>query len=202
MALICSCDPGLAGHWTLMRPNGEIIKDWPMPLDKAKKFCPRETLKLLKEIDNIAANEFEEIFVCIEQLLTLPSDRNQLEVMVSDIEAKSKDGKHDQDAFDRLNKQLKRKDGILGIKTQSVNWGILIGQFVALGWRYVTVAPRTWQNAVWQSGEKRPTAKLKSYDTAKKLFPHINLETKRGKIKDGLIDSLLIGEYARRTFKL
>jgi len=185
-----------------MRPSGEIIKDWPMPLDKARKFCPITTWKLIREIDNIAADEFEEITVCIEQLLTLPSDRNQLELMAADLEKSSQKGIHDHEAFDRLHKQLKRKDGILGIKTQSVNWGVLVGQFVAQGWRYITVMPRVWQGLVWQSGEKRPTAKLRSYDTAKKLFPGLELETLRGRIKDGLIDAALIAEYARRTLKL
>ena len=197
MAYTLSCDPGLHGHWVLFNSDGKIVNDWKMPLDKAKKFCPRLTWKLLKEIDDIAANDFEEISVCIEQLLTLPSDRNQLELMVNDIEAKSKDGKHDQDAFDRLNKQLKRKDGILGIRTQSVNFGILVGQFVALGWRYITVMPRVWQAEIKSFSEPRPTAKLRSYDAAKKLYPNVNLETKRGKIIDGLVDALLIGYYAR-----
>jgi len=172
-----------------------------MPLDKAKKFCPRETWKLLTEIDLIAADQFEDITVCIEQLLTLPSDRNQLELMVNDIEAKSKDGKHDQDAFDRLNKQLKRKDGILGIRTQSVNFGILVGQFVAQGWRYITVMPRIWQAEIKPFSEPRPTAKLRSYDAAKKLYPNLTLETKRGKIIDGLVDALGIGYYARQKLK-
>ena len=68
---------------------------------------------------------------------------------------------------------------------------------VALQCPYEFVQPKTWQKHFGISKSKGDT-KVQSVATAKQLFPAITFETPRGRVLDGVADSLLIAEYGRR----
>lgn len=66
---------------------------------------------------------------------------------------------------------------------------------------YEFVTPRGWQKVIYDSAAKIPDPKKKSFERASRLFPDMELKTKRGKILDGRCDALLIAEYCRRMDK-
>lgn len=61
------------------------------------------------------------------------------------------------------------------------------------------VTPRKWQALVYDSAKKLDNPKKQSYELAIRLFPDLELKTKRGKILDGRTDAILIAEYCRRV---
>ena len=195
--LTLGIDGGLKGFLALLNTDGKIIGSWKMPLNKVNKFCPIETWKLFCEIDNIAANDFEEIFVCIEGLLCLPSDANQVTKLVQEIEKNPT-----KELFEQTYKQLRMSDGRVGVATQNKNFGILIGQIVAKGWRYITPSPRQWMSQM-HNGIPGATTKIRSYNLCRSLWPDEDFTVgKRQGFNDGKCDASIIAEYARRTFKL
>jgi len=167
--LIVSVDPGLSGHWILANMDSKILGSWKMPLDKNRKFCPIETWKLICEIDNIAANDFEDVVVCLEGLLSLPSDTMKVTNLVKELEAITKQNDKQvsmpeiQNLFDCLYQELRRCDGRVGTKTMATNWGVLRGQIVAKGWKCFTPSPRQWQAEIYR-GIQGPTAKIRGYN--------------------------------------
>lgn len=95
--------------------------------------------------------------------------------------------------------------------------GLLKGLLIAMGIPYQLVQPKTWQNEVWinqdkvfdykkvkvkdvEQTKKEVNTKQTSFNTAKRLFPDIDLrKNERCKTLDNnKCDSLLICEYARR----
>ena len=95
--------------------------------------------------------------------------------------------------------------------------GILKGLLIANKIPYHLVAPKTWQKEMWDNKDlviayktikikgkdvtkKEVNTKQTSFNTAKRIFPHIDLRrTERCKnLDDNKCDSLLISEYARR----
>ena len=196
--LILGIDGGLQGFLVLMDTESNILGSWKMPLNKLRKFCPIETWKLLCHIDNIAADQFEDVTVCIEGLLTLPSDANHVTRLLQQIEKTPTP-----ELFEQTYKQLKRVDGRCGVATQNKNWGMLVGQIVAKGWRYLTPSPRQWMS-VMHAGATGATTKIRSYNMCRSLWPNEDLvvNKRNGGFDDNKCDALLISEYARRTFKL
>jgi len=195
MAYFLVIDPGIKGFLALIDEKSNIIGSWPMPIDKNRKFCAIETWKLLKQIDDIAANEFEEIVCCLEGLLSLPSDTMKVTQLIKQIEENPS-----KQLFDDVYKELKKTDGRVGTKTMATNWGVLRGQIVALGWRNFTPSPRSWQ-AVIHKGQSGATAKIRGYNFCRSLWPDEDLSTgKRRGFNDNKTDSLCIAEYIRREF--
>lgn len=95
--------------------------------------------------------------------------------------------------------------------------GILKGLLIANKIPYHLVAPKTWQKEMWDNKDlvvayktikikdkdvikKEVNTKQTSFNTAKRIFPHIDLrKTERcKKSDDNKVDSLLIAEYGRR----
>jgi len=66
---------------------------------------------------------------------------------------------------------------------------------------YEFVTPRKWQNFIYDSAKKLDDPKKQSYERANRLYPDMELKTKRGKILDGRCDALLIAEYCKRINK-
>lgn len=71
--------------------------------------------------------------------------------------------------------------------------------FAYAGIPYTFVTPRKWQSVVYDSAKKLDNPKKQSYELASRLFPGLELKTKRGKILDGRTDAILIAEYCRRV---
>lgn len=99
-----------------------------------------------------------------------------------------------------------------------VNNGIVIGMLQSLQLPYTKVSPKAWQKQIWQgirpvqisTGKKnkdglpkyKTDTKATSLLAAKRLFPKESfLATERSKVPhDGIVDSVLLAEYARRNF--
>lgn len=86
-----------------------------------------------------------------------------------------------------------------------VNKGMLIGMLTALRMPYSLVPPKTWQSVVWERCDKvmdgkKVKTKETSFNCAKRIFPNVDMRrTPRCKnLDDGICDSLLMAEYARR----
>lgn len=79
--------------------------------------------------------------------------------------------------------------------------GIFEGLLSVKGIRFEYVDPRKWQNHFGITG-KRGDTKVQSYEIAKQLFKKAELKTKRGRILDGICDSLLISEWGRRRLPM
>ncbi len=83
--------------------------------------------------------------------------------------------------------------------------GMLVGILKASYIPYSLIPPKTWQNGVWERCDKvMDGTKVKTKDTsincAKRIFPNISLKRtpKCTNPDDGICDSLLMAEYARR----
>lgn len=188
------CDPGLSGYFALLNDDGSIIATRKMPLDANRKFSAIETWGLIKAIHEWSKGN---IYCCIEGLLSLPSDANQVKTLLDYYVKYPTD-----DNLTAVHKQLKRCDGRLGTKTMSVNWGILIGQFAAVNWPVTIVSPRSWQSQMHSTATGKLTTKQRSYEVCRQLWPDYNYKgSKRKGFDDNLCDALLIAEYLRRKLK-
>lgn len=85
------------------------------------------------------------------------------------------------------------------------NKGWIIGLLTALRIPYSMIPPKTWQTCVWERCDKvmdgkKVKTKETSINCAKRIFPCVDLKrTPRcSKPDDGICDSLLMAEYARR----
>jgi len=194
MTLYLGVDPGIKGALALIDAGGQSVSTWKMPLDKARKFCPIETWKLIKEIDLIAADQFEDVVCCIEGLLSLPSDTAKITLLIKMVEKNPTP-----ELFENLYIELKKTDGRVGTKTMGVNFGILIGQIAAVGWRYIVSSPRSWQSII-HKGIQGPTAKIRSYNFVKSIFQDVDVSKRSGGFDDGKTDALCIAEFCRRSF--
>lgn len=88
--------------------------------------------------------------------------------------------------------------GTKGMFSYGVSYGIIRGVISTLKIPLVLVSPSTWTREIHQGCDGK-TAKDRSLQAAKRLFPHINLLPPRcRKPHDGWVDALLIAEYGRR----
>lgn len=94
------------------------------------------------------------------------------------------------------------KQGSVSTFKTGMGYGIWLGILSALNLDYVTVHPKTWQQALIPG--KAGETKIRSVAMAKKLFPDVSLRiSSRAKNDhDGLSDALLLAEYGRRIYKL
>jgi len=160
MTVYVGVDPGIKGALALLDDNVEVIQTWKMPLDKARKFCPIETWKVLREIDNIAADRFDSVSCCIEGLLSLPSDTNKITLMIKMVEKNPTP-----ELFENLYQELKKTDGRVGSVTG-------------------------------------PTAKIRSYNFVKTIFPEIDVSKRGGGFDNDLCDALCIAYYCRKKLSV
>ena len=190
-------DGGLAGYLALIDDKSNVIGSWPMPLDKRRKFDPRGVWDLFQKIEGIAVEQFEDVTVGLEGLLSLPSDTNRTKLLL-DKYAEN----HSKETLAEIYKNLKRTDGRKGSVTMGSNHGALIGCLCAMGWKYVIPSPRSWQSVMWKCCSSKGPAKMKSYEVAQMLWPKEDLCTgKRQGFNDGKVDALCVAEYTRRLLK-
>lgn len=98
------------------------------------------------------------------------------------------------------------KQGVASSFKFGFNVGLLHGLLISKAIKFVTVRPQEWQKTVWIRNDKVKTGskadpKKTSLNAAQRLFPKINLRrNSRCTVPhDGMVDALLICEYARRT---
>ncbi len=89
--------------------------------------------------------------------------------------------------------------GVVSMFNYGVSFGRVIGWVESLALSYELITPHKWQK-VMHAGCSGKTAKDKSKQAAKRLFPKEDFRASEGcvKLHDGLIDALLIAEYGRR----
>ena len=190
-------DPGLAGFLILLDGSGQIMSGWKMPLDARRKFDPVALWRVFKEIEEIAAGEFQSVQVALEGLLSLPSDTNKITKLVAEIEKAPTP-----ELFDEVRRELKKTDGRVGTGTMFKNWGMIAGMITAIGWRYIVPSPRTWQKVIHECTSGKQSAKLRTYEAVKALWPNEDWnEGKRRGFNDGKCDAAAIAEYGRRELK-
>lgn len=86
------------------------------------------------------------------------------------------------------------------------NKGWIVGMLTALNIPYSMIPPKKWQSGVWERCDKvmdgkKVKTKETSINCAKRIFPGVDLR-RSPKCKnphDGICDSLLMAEYARRN---
>ena len=66
---------------------------------------------------------------------------------------------------------------------------------------YEFITPRKWQKAMFDSAKRLDDTKRQSFEIASRLFPYLELKTKRGKILDGRCDAVLISALCERQNK-
>ena len=90
------------------------------------------------------------------------------------------------------------KQGVVSMFKFGEEFGMIEGILMALGIPYQLVRPMVWKKDFSLLHQDKD----KSIETAQKLFPGVNLiPTERSrKESDGMAESLLMAEYARRHF--
>ena len=88
------------------------------------------------------------------------------------------------------------KQGVASTFKFGEQFGILKGLCMGLGVKFITIAPQEWKRGMGLLHQDKDA----SIALAKKLFPGANLRpsTRCRKDSDGMAESLLIAEYARR----
>jgi crossover junction endodeoxyribonuclease RuvC len=94
------------------------------------------------------------------------------------------------------------KQGSASMLSFGKGWGQILGVLHALNIPSYLVRPQEWQKYVLPKG-KAGTTKLRALETAKKLFPQVELTaTERSKNPhDGKVDALMISEFGVRHYK-
>lgn len=90
------------------------------------------------------------------------------------------------------------RQGVSSTFTFGMEFGYILGMIEAFQVGYQLVTPQVWKKEFGCTSDKQT-----SIDVCKRLFPKVNLlATERSrKDSDGLAESLLLCEYARRTMK-
>ena len=88
------------------------------------------------------------------------------------------------------------KQGVASTFKFGEQFGILKGLCMGLGVKFITIAPQEWKRGMGLLHQDKSA----SISLAKKLFPGANLRpsARCRKDSDGMAESLLIAEYARR----
>lgn len=98
--------------------------------------------------------------------------------------------------------QAMPKNGVVSMFRYGLHFGELIGAISALGYPHTQVRPWDWCRAM-HIGASGGSAKCRSLETARRLFPHVDLRggPKAKKPHAGIVDALLIAEYGRRQLR-
>jgi len=196
MALYAGCDIGIHGFWCVLNDKSELVWHRPMPLVKGK-FCAHAVWQLLCDLDDFAADQFEDIVIGIESPLSLPSDVNKVTLLIKMVEKNPTP-----ELFENLYKELKKTDGRKGTLSMGTNYGIIKGQVVAKGWKHQFIPPRTWMKILHENTQGNLPAKMRSMQAAKALWPAQSfIPAGCRKESSDWIDSILIAEYTRRQLR-
>lgn len=87
--------------------------------------------------------------------------------------------------------------GVTSMFNFGTNYGIWQGIFYALGIPFELVRPQAWQKVVGipAKSDKKAIAQF-----AQRLYPTAELYTPRGRLKDGISDSLMMAHYAKLKY--
>lgn len=90
--------------------------------------------------------------------------------------------------------------GVSSMFTFGKNVGTIEGILKAYRVPYSTVTPQTWQKEIHVGIDKKLDPKERSRQAAVRLFPHSDFRKsdRCKKAHDGIVDAVLIAEYARR----
>jgi len=96
--------------------------------------------------------------------------------------------------------QAMPKNGAAGMFNYGTGYGTILGILAALRTPHTLIHPKTWTR-VMHAGTRAGTAKNRSLEAARRLFPAVNLmrTDKCSKPDEGFIDALLIAGYGRRV---
>jgi len=92
--------------------------------------------------------------------------------------------------------QAFHKQGVTSTFSFALRYGLMRGILSGLGIQYEVVEPKKWQSFFFKKAKDDNTKEIGS-GIASKLFPMIDLKTKKGRLLDGRSDALLIAEYGR-----
>ena len=97
--------------------------------------------------------------------------------------------------------QAMPKNGAVGMFNYGRGFGEILGILTYHKAPFTLVHPRTWCRLMHQGTSKDGTAKSRSLEAARRLFPNANLfrSVRCKKPDEGFIDALLIAEYGRRV---
>lgn len=90
--------------------------------------------------------------------------------------------------------QAMPKQGVVSTFNYGKGYGKLLAIIEILDLPFVEISPRKWKKEFNLIGKN----KNDSIVMAEKLFKGIDFKTSRGRLKDGLAESLLMAEYGRR----
>lgn len=91
--------------------------------------------------------------------------------------------------------------GVTSMFSFGYSAGVIEGVVSALELSYSHVRPQTWQKVMFE-GIKGDDSKQRALFAVKKLFPDVPIIPPGCRVAhDGIVDAILIAEYARRTFK-
>jgi hypothetical protein len=90
--------------------------------------------------------------------------------------------------------------GVSSMFTFGHNVGMIEGILKAYGVPYSKVTPQSWQKEIHVGIDKKLDPKERSRRAAAQLFPHSDFRKSERckKAHDGIVDAVLIAEYARR----
>ena len=201
--MIIGVDGGLQGAIVALSDRGQVLSSHRMPLDKTRKFDVLGTYQIFKVLSDSAVDRFDDVSVCLEGLLSLPSDTMKITTMVRRLESIAVDDADETNAlYEAIYVELKKTDGRVGTKTMGVNWGIIKGIVTSFGWPLTEVSPRGWQKYMYETANGKLASKLKSFEVCKQLWPEFDLcRGRKHGFWDGLADAALIAEYLRRKLK-
>jgi hypothetical protein len=98
--------------------------------------------------------------------------------------------------------QAMPKQGVKGVFNYGVGYGKLIAILELSDIPYQEVQPQKWKKEFSLINKKGASKKDKRHSVrmAEKLFPEVKgqFKTKRGRLKDGMAEALLMAEYGRR----
>lgn len=95
--------------------------------------------------------------------------------------------------------QAMPKNGVVAMFNYGVHFGMIQGAIAALNIPFTLLEPRRWTKAM-HVGCTGDSAKERSLMACRRLFPRFNVNrgVKKMRPHDGIVDALLIAEYARR----
>ena len=221
--MIIAWDPGRKGAVVAMSSAGEILYTAEMPVDGAG-ICPIGVARVYTDLAAIVPWG-ETPTVVIEKIFTRPTDAVSVEMVkaghklaesVSQLLVAVDGGYTTQDHYEALRGDFEaytphlghipRADGRVGNLNYAKGAGMLFMGAV-WGWPIQEVSPRTWQARMFVGIDQKLPAKEKSMVVAKRSWPdlwdkdheHTVRPGKKKKAHDGLVDALLMAEWARRA---
>ncbi len=205
MTLYVGIDPGKKGALGIINDRSQILGRWKMPtigneIDAIKLW------QIFQEIRLMSVQLDEPFIIGIEKPFTMPSDVVDIVGKIQELRDAFEDNDPEFDfdiALTRLEMGVRKRDGRVGVLAYGTGFGLILGQIGVLGARFLKLAPRTWQSAMWIGIDKKQKSKQKSFQAAKRIWPAETFIWPGCRVfDDGVVDCLLIAEYVRMKLKV